>query len=72
MPHDTATLTVAEVAAQLRVGEKKVRAYIRTGDLKASNLGTTKRPRYAIRKAMLEAFLEAREVVGIEEDGGDV
>ncbi|WP_158949968.1 helix-turn-helix domain-containing protein [Pseudodesulfovibrio cashew] len=58
--------TVAEVAARLEVSVKTVRKFIRTGQLKAYNLGSKKRYRYAIRKAFLEAFLAAREVTGIE------
>lgn len=68
MPRDV--LTVAEVAARLRIRPKTVRKFIRSGALKASNIGTAKRPRYAIREDFLDAFLEARAVVGIEEEGG--
>lgn len=63
-------LTVAEVAERLKIKPKTVRKLIRSGQLKASNIGSAKRPRYAIREAFLLAFLEAREVVGIEDDGG--
>jgi excisionase family DNA binding protein len=66
-----AVLTVAEVAGRLRVTHKTVRKFIHNGSLKASNLGTRKRPRYAIQAAFLKAFLEARQVVGIESDGGE-
>jgi len=62
-------LTVADVADRLKVQPKTVRKFIQAGALKASNIGTRKRPRYAIREAFLEAFLEARAVTGIEEEG---
>lgn len=63
-------LTVAEVAAALKIKPKTVRKFIRTGQIKASNIGTKKAPRYAIQEAYLQAFLDSREVVGIEGDGG--
>lgn len=63
-------LNVAEVAERLKVRPKTVRKFIRSGALKASNIGSKKRPRYVIREAFLYAFLEARAVVGIEDEGG--
>lgn len=62
-------LTVAEVAARLKIKPKTVRKLIRSGQLKASNIGSKKGPLYAIREAFLIAFLKEREVVGIEDDG---
>ncbi len=62
------TLTTRHVAERLHVQPKTVRKWIKTGELKASNLGGKKRPRYVIREASVEAFLEARAVVGIEQD----
>lgn len=59
---------VAEVAARLKVSPKTVCKFIRMGQLQASNLGSAKRYKYAIRKASLEAFLVVREVAGIEEE----
>lgn len=64
-------LTVAEVAERLKLNIKTVRKFIRSGALKASNIGTGKRSRYAIKEASLEAFLECREVVGIEDEGAE-
>ena len=72
MPRETETMTVAQVAERLKVQPKTVRKFIRSGTLKASNIGTPERPRYAIREAILLAFLEAREVVGVEEEPGGV
>ncbi|MFK4765459.1 helix-turn-helix domain-containing protein [Desulfobaculum sp. SPO524] len=62
------TLTVRQVAERLECRPEYVRGLIRRGELRASNLGTAERPRYRIRAISLEAFLDEREVVGIEED----
>jgi excisionase family DNA binding protein len=57
------TLTVAEVCDQLRVDEHTVLAWIRSGELPASNVGVRpglKKPRWRITPAALEQFLESR------------
>ena len=57
-------LTVKEVAAELRVGVGKVRAWIRSRQLRASDVsaspGSRKR-RYVVSREALEAFLRSRE-----------
>jgi excisionase family DNA binding protein len=54
-------LTVAEVAARYRVGEDKVRTWIRRGELRAVNTASrlSGRPRWVITPAAL-AELEAQ------------
>lgn len=60
------TLSVEEVSQQLGMGKEFVRKLIRTGELKASNVGTPKKPVYRVRQAALEKFLDEREVIGTE------
>jgi excisionase family DNA binding protein len=58
MPEDDTMLTVQEVAKQLRVNEKTVRAWINSGDLPAFPV----RGRgYRISKADLDRFVEAQK-----------
>jgi len=58
-------LTPPQVAKQLGVNPDKIRYWIISGELKASNIALTrnKRPQYVISEADLAAFLERREVV---------
>lgn len=56
------TLTVREVATRLGVSTEHVRRLIRSGELRASNIGTTKRIVYRVREGALLRFLDAREV----------
>ncbi len=54
-------ITVADIAARYRVGEDKVRGWIRRGELAAINTGTVLcgRPRYVVTPEALAKF-EAR------------
>jgi len=52
-------LTVAEVAERLKVTEVTVRRWIRSGQMRALYLGSTKAG-YRITRADLEAFLNER------------
>ena len=58
-------LSPVAVARLLGVRDSKVAGWIRTGELKASNLATRAgtRPRYRISPQALEAFLASREVI---------
>ncbi len=64
MKNERRALSPAEVAAQLGVGRDKVIAWLRSGELRGSNLATKPngRPRYRIDLADLEAFLQQRLV----------
>lgn len=56
-------LTPPEIAKQLGADPATVIQWIRSGQLKASNLATGQRPRYVIQPSDLEAFLKARQPV---------
>lgn len=56
-------LTPPEVAKLLRVRCKKVLAWIRSGELTASNVSNGFQPRYRIKESELEAFMQGRAVV---------
>ena len=65
MPTDLAPgFTVADLAARYRVGEDKVRAWIKAGELKAINTSAAlcARPRYVVTADALEAFERRRSV----------
>ncbi len=54
-------LTVADVAKRLTIGDEQVLGFIKTGKLRASNVGLgAKRPRWRIDPADLETFLASR------------
>jgi excisionase family DNA binding protein len=57
-----AGLTVADVARRYRVGEDKVRRWIRSGELPAINTSSTRcgRPRYVVTADALAAFEAGR------------
>ena len=55
-------LTPPEIAKQLGADPATVIQWIRSGQLKASNLATGHRPRYVVQPADLEAFLKARQL----------
>jgi len=63
-PADTAPLlTPPQVARRLQCTPEKVLRWIRTGSLRAVNLGDgPKRPRFRIDPAELDRFLVSREV----------
>jgi hypothetical protein len=58
-------LTPPQVAARFKISVEKVHAWIRSGQLCASNLATKSsgRPRYAIDERDLERFIASRAVV---------
>jgi excisionase family DNA binding protein len=54
-------LSVKDVAARLRISLEQVLTLIRSGALKASNVGLgIKRPRWRISESDLQAFLDKR------------
>ncbi len=58
-------LTPPEVAEMLRVDQMKVHGWIKMGELQAINVASkgSKRPRWRIRQAALDAFLGGRTFV---------
>jgi excisionase family DNA binding protein len=55
-------LTPPQVARQLSVDASTVIGWIRSGELKGSNIGKgSQRPRYRIQQSDLEAFLKSRQ-----------
>lgn len=63
MPSDTTTgYTTADIARRYRVGEDKVRSWIRSGELPAINTSSTRcgRPRYVVTAEALTAFEASR------------
>jgi transposase len=59
--------TIHNIAEHCGVSERTVRAWIRAGDLKALNMSRTpssRRPRYRVTQAALEAF-EATRAAGV-------
>lgn len=58
---DRIVLSPPQVARQLGVAPETVIGWIRSGQLKASNLASGIRPRFAIRPADLDAFLLSRQ-----------
>jgi len=60
-PHDDQWLTPPEVARQLRVKPERVIAWIKAGQLAASNLGDgSSRPRFRVSPQSLADFLDRR------------
>ena len=61
-PARCAGLTVREVARRYRVGEDKVRGWIRRGELKAINTSAARcgKPRWVVTVEALAAFEERR------------
>lgn len=58
-----AQLKVDEVAQRLRLNEQQVRKLIRTGELKAANVGgKSKGANYRIDESAVEEFLKNRAV----------
>jgi excisionase family DNA binding protein len=55
-------LTPSEIARRLRVSSERVMGWIRTAELRAVNLGDSRRSKYRVRPADLESFLTRREV----------
>lgn len=64
MPSETAAgLTVRDVARRFRVGEDKVRSWIRRGELSAINTAERRcaRPRFVVTAEALAAFERGRQ-----------
>jgi excisionase family DNA binding protein len=57
----TTRYTVPEIAKFLRVSPETVRGWIESGELEASNLSTSSRPRYSISAADFLSFEESRK-----------
>jgi len=55
-------LTPPEIAKQLGADPATVIQWIRSGQLKASNLATGHRPRFVVQPVDLQAFLKARQL----------
>lgn len=64
MTTDSPSLTVSEVARRLRVGEDKVRAWIKAGLLRAINTADVAcaKPRFVVPPEALAEFERARSV----------
>ncbi|MCI0331946.1 MAG: helix-turn-helix domain-containing protein [Planctomycetes bacterium] len=61
LPDDPkALLNISDVTELLSVSPATVAEWIETGQLKASNLSKSQRPRWAIRRADFDRFLEFR------------
>ncbi len=56
-------MTLPEIAREIRIRQATVAGWIRSGALPAYDVSTGRRPRYRIRRADLDAFLERRAVV---------
>lgn len=54
--------TVADVARKLQCDARTIKAHIRKGRLRASNLGLGRRPSYRIAAQSLNDFIEATQV----------
>lgn len=59
---DRSILTPPEVGKMLGADPATVINWIRSGQLKASNLATGARPRFVIRPADLDRFLDSRQL----------
>lgn len=55
-------LTLPEIAKLLRIRQAKPVGWIKSGRLKAINVGDGKRPRYRVSRSALDEFLAAQEV----------
>jgi excisionase family DNA binding protein len=53
--------TIEEVAQKLKVHDRTVRRYIKSGDLKAVNLGSESQPNWRIQDIDFLAFLEKKK-----------
>lgn len=53
--------TPPQVAKQLGVRPASLLSWIRSGQLKAANVGNKSRPRYRIQRADIDAFLKGRQ-----------
>ncbi len=55
-------MTIRQVARVLRVGDRVVREWIRSGELPVINLGDQNRSRHRIADSDLQQFIETRRV----------
>lgn len=55
-------MTIRQVARLLRVGDRVVRAWIRSGELAVINLGDPRRARHRVSDHDLQKFLATRRV----------
>lgn len=56
--------TIEEVAKRLKVHDRTVRRYIKSGDLKAVNLGSDSQPNWRIQEEDFLSFLDKRKTKG--------
>jgi len=56
-------MTIRQVSKLLRVGDRVVREWIRTGQLPVVNLGDSRRGKHRILSEDLQAFIAQRRVV---------
>lgn len=54
-------LTPPEIARLLRVSPDKVAAWIRSGRLRATNVGAASRPRWRVSREDFDTFLDSRQ-----------
>lgn len=55
-------ITIREAARLLKVGDRQVRAWIKSGELTVINLGDSARSKHRISQAELQRFLASRTV----------
>lgn len=53
--------TINQIAAKLKVHDRTVRRYIKSGDLKAVNLGSETQPNWRIQEVDFLDFLENKK-----------
>lgn len=63
MTADREYLTVPDIARMLHCRPAKIIGWIRAGRLRAVDLSDGGRPRFRVRKADLDAYLDDRQVV---------
>ena len=56
-------MTLPEIAQELRCRQSKPRRWVESGELPAINVSDSTRPRYRVRRADLDAFLQRRAAV---------
>lgn len=55
--------SIRQVARMLRVGDREVRRWVRSGELKVVNLGDSSRAKYRVSQQSIDEFLESRKVI---------
>lgn len=56
-------LSAEDIARTLRVNVKRVYQWIKDGRLKATNIGTERRPNYRITRKALQDFLDQGDMI---------